>query len=397
MRMTRSGAAMMAGVLTTLLFVPADVAAQTRDPYPTTLHFGTGLINTPVAWVAPRNADFRMGVSGKEIPFVGNEDALTFASRWNTNIAMETHWLGRFTVGVAAYSQNPEYGFFGRLLLLRDNQFAFLPALAIGARNIGPYGHEERFLIGHDIRLDSTSGEYVEVETGFDTSPTIYGVATKEFVFGASADGLPSSLGLNVGWGTGIFREDGGLGDFYNESGTIAEGLFLGAKFSAHPTPGTTVYVLGENDGWDWNAGVVGDWRGISLGVYLTELEEGSREDASNLVYNYRKWNVSMGYSGNIIDISRGVLLRAHITALTREQTRLELEIEERERRIRGLELALRRAQAGELAEIEQRRQELERQVQEEREAIRRAMERLEEIQRGREPAQPPPTTPPSR
>jgi hypothetical protein len=42
--------------------------------------------------------------------------------------------------------------------------------------------------------------------------------------------------------------------------------------------------------------------------------------------------------------------------------------------------VALRRAQAGELAEIARRRQELEQQIQEEREAIRRATERLEQL-----------------
>ena len=116
-------------------------------------------------------------------------------------------------------------------------------------------------------------------------------------------------------------------------------------------------------------------------------------------MYNYAKLNVSLGYSGNIIDISRGVLLRTRITDLEREQQRLRQEIAARERRIRGLEVTLREAQAGELREIARRRTELEQQIQQERDAIRRAMERLEQLERGQRPPTPPanpPANPPA-
>jgi chromosome segregation ATPase len=87
--------------------------------------------------------------------------------------------------------------------------------------------------------------------------------------------------------------------------------------------------------------------------------------------------------------------LRTRVTELTREQYRLRAEIANRERRIRALEVALRRAQAGELADIARRREELERQIQEEREAIRRAEERLQNVEQ-RPPTPPPSTTPPN-
>jgi len=75
--------------------------------------------------------------------------------------------------------------------------------------------------------------------------------------------------------------------------------------------------------------------------------------------------------------------------------TRLRLEITQRERRIAGLEVTLRKAQAGELADIAKRRQELESQVQAERDAIRKAQERLEQLERGGNPPATPPSTPP--
>ena len=389
----------MAGAVMTALVAVPQLEAQSRDPYGPTIQFGTGLINTPVAWVSPRSGDLWIITSGKTLP----QEEANFATTWNTNISAETHWLGRFTVGASAYSQNPEWGFFGRALLLRDGQFGFLPGVAIGARNVGPYDHTERLLIAHDICLDSLGGGgYEECVNesrygGFKTTPTLYAVATKDIAFGSMMGSMSGgSMSLSVGMGNGLFSDDGGLGDAYNESGTIAKGLFLGARVTMHPTLNTTVAFVAENDGWDYNFGVAGDWRGITLGLYGTELEAGSFEEgAFDAPYNYRKFNVVLSYSGNAIDISRGILLRARITELTREQDRLKIEIAQRQRRIAGLEVALRRAQAGELADIARRREELDREVQAEREAIRRAEERLRQIQQGQQ-TPPPPSTPPS-
>jgi hypothetical protein len=399
MRTMRSAFGLMPRALAASLLLASAVSAQDaptvlRTPYPATIQFGTGLINIPVAWVSPRNADMWLNTSGKTIEHYVDPDAMNWATKWNTNIAIDTHWLGRFSIGAAAYSQNPEWGFFGQVMLLREEQFGgAVPSVALGVRNIGPYDHSDRLLIAHDIRLDSASLQYVEDRsTVFDdlkTTPTFYAVATKEFGTPAATSGS-----FSVGWGNGIFNDDGGLGERYNAKGTIVDGLFLGGRVSFHPTLNTTLTVVAENDAWDWNAGALFDWRGITLGLYATELEEGSRDPAKCdlcRIYNYRKWNVSLGYAGNLIDISRGVILRTRVTELTREQYRLRAEIANRERRIRALEVALRRAQAGELADIARRREELERQIQEERDAIRRAEERLQNIERRPPPQQTPP------
>ena len=396
--MPPGGAAIVAGTLVAALALPSAISAQQRDPYPATLQFGTGLINIPTAWVSPTNSDIWIQTSGKVIEHYVEPSEMNVSTRWNSNLSIDTHWLGRFSLGVSAYSQNPEWGFFGQALLIKPGQFPNVPSLAIGVRNVGKYDHEDRLLVGHDIVLDPTDSTYGESEgafyQGFSTSPTIYGVATQEFGFAETW-----SASLSLGYGNGIFSDDGGLGDDYNLKGQIAEGLFFGGRVVAHPSLNTTITVLAENDGWDWNAGLIGDWRGITLGIYGTELEEGSRDpgkcDNEGLcrVYNYAKLNLSLGYSGNIIDISRGVLLRTRISELEREQQRLRSEIASRERRITGLETALRRAQAGELAEIARRRQEMEQQIEEEREAIRRATERLEQLERQRQP--PPPANPP--
>jgi hypothetical protein len=397
----REGVTPLLGALAAACLASSALRAQQSEPYPATLYFGTGLITIPVAWVSPRSADVWINTSAKNLPSIPNSGAMTWMTRMNSNISIDTHWGGRASVGAVAYSQNPEWGFFGQLLAVRQGDFAtYMPSLAVGLRNVGKYKHEDRFFIGEDITLGANGyhGFVADRYKGFNTANTVYGVATEQFSLGSSASS--SGLSASVGWGNGLFRDDGDLGSAYNRRGTIVKGLFAGLRFVTHPSLNTTLSVLAENDGWDYNAGVQVDWRGLTAGVYGTELEEGGGRGPSGFfVYNYAKYNIALGYSGNIIDISKGVILRTRITELTREQQRLRYEVAERNRRIRGLELALTRAQASEVAGLERRKSDLERQVQEERDAIRRAEDRLRQLEQNqtKPPATPvKPPTPPS-
>ena len=387
----------------TVAILASSASAQQVDRYPQTLQFGAGYINVPAAWVSRRSADSWLTLSAKDLPSFGDPSKNSLASRLNSNLSLDTHWAGRVSIGASLYSQNPEWGAFGQALLLRDGDFGFMPAVAIGARNIGRHDHEDRFLIGHDVVLDS-SGVYddivVERYENFDTSPTLYAVATKEFPLSAYSESGRTSMSFSLGYGNGLFRDDGGLGDRYNNSGTIARGLFMAGRLVMHPSANSAVTLLAENDGWDWNAGIVADWRGVTIGIYGTELEAGRRDGEAEgfNVYNYTKLNVAIGYTGNVRDISRGVVLRSRITELTREQGRLRAEIVSRERRIKRLEGELADARQGEIAQLERRRLQLETEVQAERDAIRRASERLRELEQGgaAKPVTPPPSRPPA-
>lgn len=382
--------------------VSSGRAQQQVQPYGQTLQFGAGYINTPVAWVSRRSADSWLTLSAKDLPSFGDQSKSGLASRLNSNLALDTHWGGRVSLGASLYSQNPEWGVFGQALLLRDGDLGFLPGLAVGARNIGRFKHEDRFLIGHDIVLDS-SGRYDDVVVSryasFKTSPTLYAVMTKDIPLSRYSERGQTAMSLSVGYGNGLFRDDGGLGDQYNNSGTIAKGLFLGSRFVMHPSVNSSVTLLAENDGWDWNAGLVAEWRGVTLGVYGTELEAGNRQGATEgfNVYNYTKINFAVGYFGNVRDISHGVVLRSRITEMTREQQRLRYEIASRERRIHRLETQLTDARQGEVAQLERRRQQLEIDLQAERDAIKRASDRLKELEQGGgRPTPKPPTEPPA-
>src|SRR4029453_19469413 len=89
-----------------------------------------------------------------------------------------------------------------------------------------------------------------------------------------------------------------------------------------HPWANGSVTFLAENDGWDWNAGAIAEWRGVTIGVYGTELEAGGRKGEAEgfNVYNYAKFNFSIGDFRNVRDIARGNVLRSQVADLTREK-----------------------------------------------------------------------------
>jgi hypothetical protein len=393
MRTMRSGLVLAAAAIGAAMIAVPALSAQQQDLYPATLDFGTGLIDIPVAWISPNSSDIWVQSSAKQIPYnAASSPDLNFASRWNTNMSIDTHWAGRFSLGVSLYSQNPELGVFGQALLLKESADHPWPAIAVGFRNLGSFDHEDRLLIGHDVTPSGTEGETASWARRFHTAPSVYGVATKSMAVGASG-----TASLTVGWGSGLFADDGDLGAAYNDKGQIASGLFLGGRYALHPTENTRLDFLAENNGWDWNAGIVGSWRGLSLGVYGTELEEGGKNPSKGplyTIYNYAKFNLALGYSGNLHDIAHGTILRTRIAELEQEQLRLRAQIAQRQHKIEELQVALQKAQGGELAEVAKRREQLDSQIQEEQEAIKRAEERLNQLQGG--PPAPATATPPS-
>ncbi len=282
------------------------------------------------------------------------------------------------------YSNNPEWGFFGQGLLVKDGQFSsFMPAIAVGFRNLGPYDHEDRFLIGHDITVDTlgnTHGFTPSYFNHFHTTPTLYAVATKSFNFSQLF-----SASLTLGGGDGLFSDDGGLGAAYDRHGQTVKGLFFGTQLQVHPNSVSNISLVAENDAWNYNAGVKGEWRGLGIGIFGTELEEGSQKRPSDfLIYNYAKVSFLVYYHANFRDVGRGVLLRSEITQLEHEQQELKTEMARRERRIHDLQVALGKLQGSALGDVERQRQELEAELKEEQDQIRRANERLQQLQGGK-------------
>jgi len=160
------------------------------------------------------------------------------------------------------------------------------------------------------------------------------------------------------------------------------------------PTSGDNNYQYSGNilrlglsqslDGWDWNAGILGGWRGLSAGLYVTELDKGSAVTPASLnLYNYRKFDFALGYSGNFHDVLNGHVLRTQITSLEREQQQLRLELAHRTRLIGQLQTRLAVLEQSQSGDVAKQRDQLEKELQAERDAIQKANDRLKQLQGG--------------
>jgi len=406
------------------LFSPAVTQAQ--NTYPQTLYWGAGLIDIPVAWVAPLTGDFAMNYSGKRFKDNPNATKIDYNDELNSQLSFSMSFAGRVELGYAAFSSNPEWGFFGRLVLLRQEDFTarggwaglLVPSIAFGMRNVGPYGKIDRYGIGYNLFPACTDGatgvrdstsiancnspDAVHIadplHQGFKTNNTFYGVASKDISLAVIRPNLPDiTFGVSVGYGNGLFKDDGGLGKSYasHERG----GLFYGVKTDFSAGPNLTTSLMFEDNGWDYNIGGSVSYRGIRAGLYLTELgggsgpEEGATNDTA-FVYNYSKVAFTIGWQSNIFALLRGDFLQSRAAELERQRQGLLAEINRRQQRISELELEIDRYEAQNLLELEQRRVQAEQQLREEREVLKRLEDRLKRVE---QQSPTPPATPPAR
>ena len=395
---TALGAAIVIGV------APSALSAQ--ETFPQTLYWGSGLIDIPVAWVSPITGDFAINYSGKTFETDPDEPKINYSESINSQLTFSMSLWGRAELGFAAYSNNPEFGFFGRGLVINEKDFRerggvarwLIPSIALGARNIGSYDKIDRFGLGYSLLPpDDGSPNYRHepdsLHLNFDTGPTFYGVATKSFSLNEVRGGWPDiGLSLSVGFGNGLFEDDGGIVGYSEHD---MNGLFYGGSVSFAPAANSELTLMVENNAWDYNIGASLNYRGVIAGLYLTELATGSSDaDTSNFgssyVYNYQKVAFTLGWQSNIFALLRGDFLQNRVAALDRERQQLLAAMEQRQQRIAALELEINRYEAQNLLELEQRRAQAEAELQAEREALRRLEERLRRIEQQQQPAPPP-------
>jgi hypothetical protein len=378
--------------------------AHAQQTYPQTLYWGAGLIDIPVAWVSPENGDFAINYSGKRFEVDPDKPKINYSNTINSQLVMSMSLFGRVEAGYAAYSNNVEWGLFANGLLLSENDFRargglgrWLPSVGVGVRNVGPYDHIDRFGVGY-ILLPPTSGgdmQHVvdDVHKNFNTKNTFYGVVTKNIALSDFRPNWPElGFGVTVGYGNGLFKDDGDLGSAYAKHST--GGLFYGIKTDFSPTPNINLALMAENNAWDYNVGASADYRGIRAGVYWTELGAGSANVSADrpgsAVYNYSKFAFTLGWQSNIFALLQGNFLQNRVAALERERATLLAQIAERQQRIASLELELNRYEAQNLLELEQRRAAAEAELRAEREALQRLEERLRRVEQQQEPSKPP-------
>lgn len=388
----------------TLLLVAAGSARAQQEQYPQTLYWGSGLIDIPVAWVSPLSGDFSIAFSGKTIHGSQLSTGLGVGSGVNANMALYASIMRRAEIGVSMFSDAPEWGFFGRGLLVNEEDFrgrpgivGWVPSLAVGIENVGPYSKIDRFGLGYYLSPPSNTDpnrDHVadSLHQGFSTGETVYGAATKSFSLQELNGSWPNvGLSFTVGFGNGLYRSDGGLGTAYARHKT--GGLFGGMKVDLYPSPQSVLSFMAENNAWDYNVGAVWNWRGVQAGIYWTEVGAGSRSDSTHTPYNYDKFAFTVGWQSNVFGLLRGDFLKDRLAQLEAENASLRSEIDSRRKRIAQLQLEIDQYRAQNLLDLEQRRAKAEQELKAEQDALKRLEERLHRL----EETTPPPSNPPQR
>jgi hypothetical protein len=385
--------------------------AQAQQTFPQTIYWGSGLIDIPVAWVAPVPGDFAINYGAKKFDVDPTTSSINYSNTLNSQLVFSISGWGMIEAGFAAYSSNPEWGFFGRGLLInqqtlrsRGGLAGWMPSVAVGLRNVGPYKHIDRFGVGYKLLPPGADPNQHHIadalHQNFSTANTAYGVATENF---SLTDIRPNwadvDLSLSVGYGNGLFKDDGGLGSAYATHAT--GGLFYGGKVDFNATPNLGVSLMAENNAWDYNVGGGINYRGIRAGIYVTELGGGSANtDTSSSQtqaqlaareFGYSKVAFTLGWQSNIFALLKGNFLQNKAAELERQRQTLLAEIQKRQQRIAALELEINRYEAQNLLELEQRRAQAEAELRAEREALQRLEERLRRVETQSVPTTPPP------
>jgi hypothetical protein len=387
-------------------------AQQMNTEFPQTRYWGTGLIDIPTASVSPLTGDFTVQYAGTG--YQTNPQIPLYHTGLNSQGNLSVAFLGRVEVGVTAYSGDPEQGFSGQLMLLRQQDFSptsplhFLPNVAFGVRNVGPYSHIDRFNLGYAETLNPSGGTapVIRVDSlhqSFNTGNTIYGVMTKGFMLSDLKSSLPE-IGIDgtIGYGNGLFSNHGNLPvRLYAADAT--GGLFYGVDATMRPTPNTLVTIMGENNAWDFNVGAQVDYRGLRAGIAVTELGAGSQKidptEAATAIYHYTKFSFTLGWHSNFFALFKGHFLEDREAALRHQRDQMLAEVSKRQARIAELEVLVKQYEAQNLLELEQRREAAQAELQAESEALHRLEERLKRVEQetgGQAPPQTPQNPPPS-
>ena len=325
----RSGALAVLG----LLFLVQPASPQ-NVRMPSTLRYGSGLLDIPVASVLP-HMTFTATYSGftASIPdFVIVDPMGNFITvgpsyeKWLSDASVAIGLFDRVELGAslqhfaAAEDGGNLFGGFARVSLMPSSVNNF--DLAVGARYTNSPTFGDRYAydfqpnrLGYpDSRLHADVGDE---EYSANLSP--YAVATAHLPVSDA-----SAISLTGGWGSGVFSAGGGqeLDSFHHDGSS--GGIFAGAGIHIGMGGRRQLNLVGEYNGFDMNAGVQLDLGYVRVGGFAL----GVAHDGSS-TFRSRKFGV-MGtialpsnkadtvitpYTVTVVDTT--VTMRAVITADT--------------------------------------------------------------------------------
>lgn len=299
MRTTRSQfGRMAAGLALAAALVAPGLHAQTTT-MPSTLRYGSGLLDIPVASVLPH-----LAITGTYSGFFvdldrtlvvdGSGQATAFGpgiDEFYQDGSVAIGLFDRVEVGTTIQSLGDEasggnvWGLFGRVQLLRPTNSGL--GIAAGAR----YVTAPDFGDGVDnqpTRLGIADPRFRETYTGraedVNTELSVYGVASA-FLRGYDAGFLPKhDLSLSLGYGTGMFQ-DGDRLAFYRFAD--ADGWFFGSALHFGLGENSILSFMGEYNGFDVNIGAQLDVSGVRLGAHY--LASNYDEPTGGYYSEYRK------------------------------------------------------------------------------------------------------------
>jgi hypothetical protein len=392
----------LAGKALVGLVLTAAVASG-QEEFGQTRFWGSGLIDVPVAWVEPVSGDFSFVYSGSSYQTSGQIPQ--YNSSLNSKLSLNTSLFSRLQLGVSLFSTNPEQAFYGQLVALREQDtkgspLAFLPSLAVGVRNVGPYSRIDRFGLGYSDQINPKGGTAPVIRAdsthqSFSTGNTVYGVATKNVSLQEIKATWPDvNISATVGYGNGLFSDHGTLPTKYYAADATG-GLFYGLQTSWRPSTNTLFSIMAENNAWDFNAGASIDWRGLRAGIDVIDLGGGGQKINTAIpataLYHYTKFAFTLGWHSNVFALLNGRFLEDRAAALRRERDGLLADISKRQTRIAELQGLVKQYEAQNLLELEQRRAAAQTQLQQETEALRRLEDRLKRIEAQQGTTSPPP------
>ena len=257
------------------LLVSAQAATAQNLRMPTTLRYGSGLLDIPVASVLAHGAlsfsysGFKLSTdrtilldrSGRE---AGHKEGF---DKWLSDGALAIGLFNRVEIGASIQHFDDEenggnmLGGFARVSLLPASMQKF--ALAAGARYVTTPSYGSGFPDVQPGRLGHPDYRVLTSPAGgddFSGNLSPYVVATATPVSSGSLD-----MTLTAGWGMGQFSAGGDL-DFYSSGN--AGGLFAGSALHFALGGGRLMHLMAEYNGFEVNAGLQVDLGNFMVGAF---------------------------------------------------------------------------------------------------------------------------------
>ena len=286
MKIVRSSSGWFSGLLVAAVMVAAVQGADAQTTkMPSTLRYGSGYMDVPVASVLPHLAitgtfsGFFVNIDGDvstdangNIVGASSEEVSDFFADGSIALGL----FDRVEIGTTLQSFNDSdaggnmWGAFGRVAILRPEDQGI--GLAGGIRWVSApeFDDAESYqpprLGFPDSRFREDMFDGPDEDDDIQTELTFYGVASA-FLRGLDVTWLPDwDATFSTGWGNGMFGEGERL-DFYRFADS--EGWFVGGALHLEVTESSLLNLMGEWNGFDLNFGAQLDLNGIRLGGHV--------------------------------------------------------------------------------------------------------------------------------